>query len=149
MCVANKKKRDHFILSPNLPNHQGMCAGIPDPLGPHPARTNWRVSKSPEENSQEKCPACWSGLNRHQEFCISCLHDKSCSLVGIGRVCWSWEVSALCFVRRRECKVTRYAQCHIHLKPASFSNTIVKIKSSQSCLCVHVIERQKWIECPS
>lgn len=35
-----------------------MCAGIPDQLGPHPATTNWEVSKSPEENSQEKYPAC-------------------------------------------------------------------------------------------
>lgn len=35
-----------------------MCAGVADPLGPHPARTNWGVSKSPEEKSQEKYPAC-------------------------------------------------------------------------------------------
>lgn len=47
-----------------------MCAGIPDPLGPHPARTNWEVSKSQEENSQEKSPACQTMLNRHEEFSI-------------------------------------------------------------------------------
>lgn len=40
---------DQKTQSPNLPNHQGLSAGIPD-QHTHAARTNQGVSKSPEED---------------------------------------------------------------------------------------------------
>lgn len=35
--------------SPNLPNHQGMSAGIPAQLGTHPARKNQVLPKCPQK----------------------------------------------------------------------------------------------------
>lgn len=41
--------RSNKAESPNLPNPRGMSAGIPAELGPHPARENQGVPKSPAE----------------------------------------------------------------------------------------------------
>lgn len=51
LCLMNRSNKAE---SPNLPNHQGMSAGIPAKLGPHPARKNQGVPKCPKENSGRK-----------------------------------------------------------------------------------------------
>lgn len=52
--VTEASSAERKTPSPNLPNHQGMSAGIAAQLSPHPAHKKQGVSKCPEEKSVRK-----------------------------------------------------------------------------------------------